>query len=44
MSELGDAFMMQGREASTTPSKTEVLAITASTWACVMGIEALLPQ
>ena len=31
MSELGNAFIMQGREASTTPSKIGVLAITDST-------------
>jgi len=31
MSELRDTFIMQGQEASTTPSKTGVLAITAST-------------
>jgi len=44
MSELGDAFIIWGWEASTTHSKTEVLAITALTWACVMGREELLLQ
>jgi len=44
MSELGDAFMMQEYEASTTPSKTKVLAITALTWAYVIESVELLLQ
>ena len=42
MSELENTFIMQGQEASTTSSKTRVLAIIVSTWACVMGRKELL--
>jgi len=41
MSELGDAFIMQGMEANEIPSKRGEFERAASTWAGVMGKEDL---
>jgi len=44
MSELGDAFIMQGIDANVTPSKRGEFERAASTWAGVMGKEDLESQ
>ena len=44
MSELGDAFIMRGMEASEMPSNRGEFERAASTWAGVMGKEDLESQ
>ena len=41
MSELGEAFIMQGIEANVMPSKREELERTSATWAEVIGRDVL---